>query len=71
MEAKENAAATLFSLYVVDENKVIIGVSGAISPLVNLLRDGIIRGKKDAATDFSLIYQFIKETNLGLKLFFL
>ena len=59
MEAKENAAATLFSLYVVDENKVIIGVSGAISPLVNLLHDGIVRGKKDVATAiFNLsIYQ--------------
>ena len=54
-----------------DENKVIIGVSGAISPLVNLLRDGIVRGKKDAATEFFFNYQFIKETNLGLKLFFL
>jgi serine/threonine protein kinase len=50
MEAKENAAATLFSLYVVNENKVIIGVSGAISPLVNLLRDEIVRGKKHITT---------------------
>ena len=50
MEAKENAAATLFILYVVNKNKVIIGVSGAISPLVNLLRDEIVRGKKHITT---------------------
>ena len=70
MEAKENAVATLSSLYFVDENKIIIGVSGAISPLVNLLHDGIVRGKKDAATAIFnlLIYQ---GNNLGLKLFFL
>jgi hypothetical protein len=54
MEAKENAAATLFSLYVVNKNKVIIGVSGAISPLVNLLRDEIVRGKKHITTAIPL-----------------
>ena len=59
MEARENAAATLFSLSVVDENKVTIGASGAIPALVSLLCDGSSRGKKDAATAlFNLsIYQ--------------
>lgn len=59
MEARENAAATLFSLSVVDENKVMIGASGAIPPLVTLLSEGTQRGKKDAATAlFNLcIYQ--------------
>ncbi|ESQ51370.1 hypothetical protein EUTSA_v10016364mg [Eutrema salsugineum] len=50
MEARENAAATLFSLSVIDENKVTIGASGAIPPLVTLLSEGSRRGKKDAAT---------------------
>ena len=42
--------ATLFSLSVMEENKISIGQSGAIPPLVDLLRDGSPRGKKDAAT---------------------
>ncbi|XP_010510574.1 PREDICTED: U-box domain-containing protein 12 [Camelina sativa] len=50
MEARENAAATLFSLSVIDENKVAIGTAGAIPPLVTLLSEGSRRGKKDAAT---------------------
>lgn len=50
MEARENAAATLFSLSVIDENKVTIGAAGAIPPLVTLLSEGSQRGKKDAAT---------------------
>ena len=50
MEARENAAATLFSLSVVDEYKVMIGASGAIPPLIALLNEGTQRGKKDAAT---------------------
>lgn len=60
MEAQENAAATLFSLSLVDENKVIIGNSlGAIPALVALLAEGSSQGKKDAATAlFNLcIYQ--------------
>ncbi len=59
MEARENAAATFFSLSVVDENKITIGASGAIPPLVTLLSEGTQRGKKDAATAlFNLcIYQ--------------
>ncbi|KAF8054220.1 hypothetical protein N665_1334s0009 [Sinapis alba] len=50
MEARENAAATLFSLSVIDENKGTIGAAGAIPPLVNLLSEGSQRGKKDAGT---------------------
>lgn len=46
MEARENAAATLFSLSVIDENKVTIGAAGAIPPLVTLLSEGSQRGKK-------------------------
>ncbi|MBA0608359.1 hypothetical protein Godav_020590 [Gossypium davidsonii] len=49
-EAKENSAATLFSLSVIEDNKVRTGRSGAIRPLVDLLRNGTPRGKKDAAT---------------------
>lgn len=52
MEARENAAAALFSLSVSDEVKVQIGSKfGAIPSLVTLLREGSVqRGKKDAAT---------------------
>ncbi|EEF32796.1 E3 ubiquitin ligase PUB14, putative [Ricinus communis] len=59
MEARENAAATLFSLSVIDENKVAIGAAGAMPALIDLLREGTPRGKKDAATAiFNLsIYQ--------------
>ncbi|RVW57480.1 U-box domain-containing protein 4 [Vitis vinifera] len=49
-EAKENSAATLFSLSVIEDNKAAIGRSGAIAPLVELLGNGTPRGKKDAAT---------------------
>ncbi|KAH1098031.1 hypothetical protein J1N35_014952 [Gossypium stocksii] len=59
MEARENAAATLFSLSLADENKIIIGASGAIPALVDLLQNGSTKGKKDAVTAlFNLcIYQ--------------
>ncbi|KAL2344967.1 hypothetical protein Fmac_006252 [Flemingia macrophylla] len=59
MEARENAAATLFSLSLADENKIIIGTSGAIPALVELLQNGSPRGKKDVANNlFNLcIYQ--------------
>uniref|UniRef100_A0A0E0J239 RING-type E3 ubiquitin transferase n=1 Tax=Oryza nivara TaxID=4536 RepID=A0A0E0J239_ORYNI len=59
MEARENSAATLFSLSLVDENKITIGASGAIPALVLLLSNGSQRGKRDAATAlFNLcIYQ--------------
>lgn len=52
MEARENAAAALFSLSGNDEVKVLIGGKlGAIPALVTLLREGSgQRGKRDAAT---------------------
>lgn len=51
MEARENAAATLFSLSSVDEYKKLIGERPeAIPALLNLLRDGTVRGKRDAVT---------------------
>jgi hypothetical protein len=51
MEARENAAATLFSLSSVDEYKKLIGERPeAIPALINLLRDGTVQGKRDAAT---------------------
>ena len=52
MEARENAAAALFSLSVSDEVKVEIGSKfDAIPSLVILLQEGSMqRGKKDAAT---------------------
>ncbi|KAG8054463.1 hypothetical protein GUJ93_ZPchr0001g32671 [Zizania palustris] len=49
-EAKANSAATLFSLSVIEENKIKTGRSGAIEPLVDLLGDGTAQGKKDATT---------------------
>ncbi|GLJ28667.1 hypothetical protein SUGI_0564910 [Cryptomeria japonica] len=50
MEARENAAATLFSISSVDEYKKLIGeTSEAIPALIDLLRDGTARGKSDAA----------------------
>ncbi|XP_017222283.1 U-box domain-containing protein 1 isoform X2 [Daucus carota subsp. sativus] len=51
MEARENAAATIFSLSMVDDYKVLIGGHPkAIPALVELLIDGTTAGKRDAAT---------------------
>jgi hypothetical protein len=50
MEARENAAITLFSLSGLDENKVTIGAAGAIPYLIMLLCEGTPRGKKGVAT---------------------
>lgn len=51
MEARENAAATIFSLSMADECKVTIGTQPrAIPGLVRLLREGTTLGKRDAAT---------------------
>lgn len=38
LKAKENSAATLFSLSVIENNKVKIRRSGAVEPLVDLFR---------------------------------
>ncbi|CAN6582384.1 unnamed protein product [Malus baccata var. baccata] len=43
---ERTSAAALFSLSMIDENKVIVGSSNGIPPLVDLLQDGTIRGKK-------------------------
>lgn len=51
MEARENAAATMFSLSMTDECKVTIGTQPrAIPGLVRLLKEGTTIGKRDAAT---------------------
>jgi len=52
MQARENAAATLFSLATVDDLKIVIGSKpDAIPALVKLLREGTSTpGKRDAAT---------------------
>nr|GEX89835.1 ribonuclease H-like domain-containing protein [Tanacetum cinerariifolium] len=59
MKTRENAAATLFSLSLANEDKFIIGASGAIPALVYLLENESTRGKKDVATTlFNLcVYQ--------------
>ncbi|KAK6122017.1 hypothetical protein DH2020_044235 [Rehmannia glutinosa] len=50
MEAKENAAAAIFSLSIIDEYKIIIGAHPtAIPALVELLGEGTTAGKRDAA----------------------
>ncbi|KAK2976870.1 hypothetical protein RJ640_009321 [Escallonia rubra] len=48
--AKENAACALLRLAQSDKNKVMIRRSGAILPLVNLLKSGNFYRKKDAST---------------------
>ncbi|KAK9285962.1 hypothetical protein L1049_025164 [Liquidambar formosana] len=51
VEARENAAATLFSLSVVHDYKLRITCEeGAIAALAGLLKEGTLRGKKDAIT---------------------
>ncbi|KAI4372019.1 hypothetical protein MLD38_010306 [Melastoma candidum] len=50
-EARENAAATLFSLSAIhDYKKRIVDERGAVEALADLLRRGSARGKKDAVT---------------------
>ncbi|KAL5974976.1 hypothetical protein ACLOJK_031652 [Asimina triloba] len=50
MEARENASATIFSLSMVDECKLMIGARPrAIPGLVRLLEEGTAVGKRDAA----------------------
>lgn len=50
VEAKQNAAAVLFYLSSVEEYRVEIGkMNDAVPTLVQLLRDGMYRGKKNAA----------------------
>ncbi|KAL9379276.1 hypothetical protein Peur_027758 [Populus x canadensis] len=49
IETRRNAAAALFSLSALDSNKLIIGKSGALEPLIGLLEEGHPPAMKDAA----------------------
>lgn len=49
IETRTNAAATIFTLAALDSNKVLIGRSGALKPLINLLNEGHPLALKDAA----------------------
>nr|GMD73169.1 U-box domain-containing protein 9-like [Ipomoea batatas] len=50
IETRSNAAATLFTLSAVDSNKALIGKSGALKPLIDLLEEGHPLAIKDAAS---------------------
>ncbi|KAL6893559.1 hypothetical protein ACP4OV_007657 [Aristida adscensionis] len=50
MEARSNAAAAIFSLSALNDNKAKIGELGAMKPLVDLLEHGSMIAKKDAAS---------------------
>ncbi|XP_010552019.1 PREDICTED: U-box domain-containing protein 9 [Tarenaya hassleriana] len=46
---RSNAAAAIFTLSALDSNKIVIGKSGALKPLVNLLEEGHPMATKDVA----------------------
>lgn len=50
VETRSNAAAALFTLSSLDSNKIIIGKSGAIRPLIELLDEGHPLAMNDAAS---------------------
>ncbi|RDX99791.1 U-box domain-containing protein 9, partial [Mucuna pruriens] len=50
IQTRSNAAAAIFSLSALDSNKLIIGKSGAIKHLLELLEEGQPLAMKDAAT---------------------
>ncbi|KAJ4846121.1 hypothetical protein Tsubulata_000815 [Turnera subulata] len=50
IETRSNAAAALFSLSALDSNKLSIGKSGALKPLIDLLDEGHPLAMKDAAS---------------------
>lgn len=50
IETRSNSAATLFTLSALDSNKQIIGQSGALKPLIDLLDEGHPLAMKDAAS---------------------
>lgn len=50
METRSNAAAALFTLSALDSNKALIGKSGALEPLIDLLDEGHPLAIKDAAS---------------------
>nr|GEW26040.1 U-box domain-containing protein 9 isoform X1 [Tanacetum cinerariifolium] len=50
IETRSNAAATLFTLSALDSNKSLIGKSGGLKPLIELLEEGHPLAMKDAAS---------------------
>ncbi|KAJ0716329.1 putative armadillo-like helical protein [Helianthus annuus] len=50
IETKTNAAATLFTLSALDYNKSLIGKSGGLKPLIDLLEEGHPLAMKDVAS---------------------
>ncbi|KAI3819471.1 hypothetical protein L1987_13309 [Smallanthus sonchifolius] len=50
IETRTNAAATLFTLSALDSNKSLIGKSGALKPLIDLLEEGHPLAMKDVAS---------------------
>ncbi|XVF34166.1 hypothetical protein REPUB_Repub18cG0034900 [Reevesia pubescens] len=50
MESRENSAVALFSLSMLDENKVTIALANEILALVDLLKNRTIRGKRYIVT---------------------
>lgn len=50
IETRSNAAATLFTLSALDSNKALIGKSGALKPLLDLLDEGHSLAMKDVAS---------------------
>ncbi|PIN20936.1 Ubiquitin--protein ligase [Handroanthus impetiginosus] len=50
IETRSNAAAALFTLSALDSNKALIGKSGALKPLINLLDEGNPLAMKDVAS---------------------
>ncbi|OIW01307.1 hypothetical protein TanjilG_10468 [Lupinus angustifolius] len=50
IETRSNAAAALFTLSALDSNKELIGKSGALKPLIDLLEEGHPSAMKDVAS---------------------
>ncbi|XP_051143062.1 U-box domain-containing protein 9 [Andrographis paniculata] len=50
IDTRSNAAAALFTLSALDSNKALIGKSGALKPLIDLLDEGHALATKDAAS---------------------
>ncbi|XP_022040182.2 U-box domain-containing protein 9, partial [Helianthus annuus] len=50
IETRTNAAATLFTLSALDSNKSLIGKSGGLKPLIDLLEEGRPLAMKDVAS---------------------
>ncbi|XP_043711563.1 U-box domain-containing protein 9-like [Telopea speciosissima] len=50
IKSRTNAAAALFTLSAIDSNKTLIGMTGALKPLIELLDEGHPLAMKDAAS---------------------